>query len=207
MANRIITSCLHTNKYVPQLSEIGFKRFGHTLRGKPPGIARTLVKRLQGKIFYKIVFFSLINFLFLLLDENPIDAEISRKIDIGFPMLRPSRSEQIKERLELRRSLRKSAIETENLINLEQVKQDWIQSSGPFHLKKIADHYKVFEHLFGSAYFTPRVQLNVTVNRNKLSFKTKITFLVNSSTQTMKSTLQCFMETFLSQKMLKMFQK
>lgn len=80
-------------------------------------------------------------------------------------MLRPSRSEQIKERLELRRSVRNSATGTENLINLEQVKQDWIQTCGPFHLKKIADHYKVFEHLFGQAYFTPRVQLNVTVNK------------------------------------------
>lgn len=165
MANRIITSCLHTNKYLPQLSEIGFKRFGHTLRGKPPGVARSLEKRLKGKISqfsYKF----LINYLTIfLLDENPIDAEIFRKIDIGFPMLRASRSEQIKERLELRRSIRNSATGTENLINLEQVKQDWIQTCGPFHLKKIADHYKVFEHLFGQAYFTPRVQLNVTVSK------------------------------------------
>lgn len=52
MANRIINSCLHTNKYLPQLSEISFKRFGHTLRGKPPGVARSLEKRLKGKRKY-----------------------------------------------------------------------------------------------------------------------------------------------------------
>lgn len=57
MANRIISSCIHTNKYVPQLSEIGFKRFGHTLRGKPPGVARSLEKRLKGNFFQKFFFY------------------------------------------------------------------------------------------------------------------------------------------------------
>lgn len=32
-------------------------------------------------------------------DENAVDPEIARKIDIGFPQLRPSRTLQVKERL------------------------------------------------------------------------------------------------------------
>lgn len=63
MANRIITSCIHTNKFIPQLTEIGFKRFGHTLRGKPPGVARSLEKRLKG-ISLLFFFFYLIKFKF-----------------------------------------------------------------------------------------------------------------------------------------------
>lgn len=46
------------------------------------------------------------------------------------------------------------------LINLEEVKEDWKQSSG-YHLKTIADHYGVYEHLFGEAFFIPRVPLDV----------------------------------------------
>lgn len=32
-------------------------------------------------------------------EENAVDPEITRKIDIGFPQLRPSRAQQVKERL------------------------------------------------------------------------------------------------------------
>lgn len=93
-------------------------------------------------------------------------------------MLRPSRSEQLRERLDLKRALSKSGVGAANLINLEQAKQDWIETCGPFHLKKIADHYKVFEHLFGQAYFTPRVQLNVKVKQKKIFILNKFSLTV-----------------------------
>lgn len=38
-------------------------------------------------------------FTYLYLELKVIDNEVSRKIDIGFPQLRPSRSEQLKIRL------------------------------------------------------------------------------------------------------------
>lgn len=47
-------------------------------------------------------------------------------------------------------------------IDLSAVKNDWISTGGPFHARKIADHYKIFDHLFGKhAFFTPRVSLNI----------------------------------------------
>lgn len=47
-------------------------------------------------------------------------------------------------------------------INLEETKQEWLKTAGPFHIRKIADHYGVFEHLFGKyAFFTPRINLDI----------------------------------------------
>lgn len=52
-------------------------------------------------------------------------------------------------------------------LNLDDVKEEWHKTAGPFHIKKIAQHYGVFEHLFGEyARFTPRVKLDI-----KVSFK------------------------------------
>lgn len=48
-------------------------------------------------------------------------------------------------------------------IDLDEVKKDWFQST-PMHIKTIADHYGIYEHLYGDAYFIPRVPLNVGYN-------------------------------------------
>lgn len=48
------------------------------------------------------------------------------------------------------------------VIDPELVKKDWLKTSGPFHVKRLAEHYGVFEHLFGAAYFVPRVDLRIT---------------------------------------------
>lgn len=47
------------------------------------------------------------------------------------------------------------------LIDLDRMKEEWDKTTGPYHIKKIADHYGIFEHLFGDAYFYPRVPLNI----------------------------------------------
>nr|CAI5864187.1 unnamed protein product [Callosobruchus analis] len=47
------------------------------------------------------------------------------------------------------------------LIDLEEVRQASETTAAPHYIKKIADHYGVFEHLFGDAYFHPRVPLNI----------------------------------------------
>jgi large subunit ribosomal protein L38 len=47
-------------------------------------------------------------------------------------------------------------------IDLEQAKKDWHETAGPFQVRKIAEHYGIFEHLFGKyAFFTPRVPLDI----------------------------------------------
>lgn len=53
-------------------------------------------------------------------------------------------------------------------IDLEQVRADWVKTSGPFHIKRIAEHYGVFEHLFGAAYFVPRVALDIQYQAGEL---------------------------------------
>lgn len=86
----------------PQISGIcllNLTRNGHTLRGKPPGVARTLEQRLAG--WKKVKFRKkgpLFTFFFLS-DENPVDPELSKKINIGFPQLKPPRSEELFRRL------------------------------------------------------------------------------------------------------------
>lgn len=48
-------------------------------------------------------------------------------------------------------------------IDLEKVDEDWTKSSGPYQIKDIANHYGIYEHLFGDAYFIPRVFLTIKV--------------------------------------------
>lgn len=54
------------------------------------------------------------------------------------------------------------------LIDLDAVKQEWLNSSASHHIKESADHYGVFEHLYGDAYFYPRVPLGVYYTHNEL---------------------------------------
>lgn len=49
-------------------------------------------------------------------------------------------------------------------IDLDESKYDYFKTSAPFHIKKIAEHYGIFEHLFGRyAYFVPRVSMDIKV--------------------------------------------
>jgi large subunit ribosomal protein L38 len=50
-------------------------------------------------------------------------------------------------------------------INLNEAKNEWLKTAGPFHIRRIAQHYGVFNDLFGKyAYFTPRVNLDIRVS-------------------------------------------
>lgn len=40
-------------------------------------------------------------------------------------------------------------------IPLDEVFDEWVKTEGPARIKKIADHYGVYDHLFGDAYFYP----------------------------------------------------
>lgn len=46
---------------------------------------------------------------------------------------------------------------------MDEVKRDWLATSGQFHIRDLAKHFGIFQDLFGSAYFVPRVTLNVEV--------------------------------------------
>lgn len=122
-----------------------FLRSGHILRGKPPGVARSLEQRLQ----------------------DDLDLELSHKVNIGFPKLIGKRSLQLKERIAHVRLQRKNAelekaARTRTLsINLEDAKKDYFQTCGQFHLRRIADHFGIYNDLFGNAYFVPRVPLSI----------------------------------------------
>lgn len=50
-------------------------------------------------------------------------------------------------------------------INLDEMKSEWEKTAGPLHIRRIAHHYGIYEHLFGHhAYFTPRVPLSIKVS-------------------------------------------
>lgn len=45
---------------------------------------------------------------------------------------------------------------------LDKIKEEWWQTTGPYQVRQLAQHYGVFEHLFGDAFFTPRVSLDIS---------------------------------------------
>ncbi|KAJ8922290.1 hypothetical protein NQ315_004229 [Exocentrus adspersus] len=126
----------------------GAVRNGHHIRGVPPGIAKSL-KQKQEEWNYK-------------------DPSIHFRVDISLPPSRLSRTEQLEERLKFIKAQKKNpeveklAREKKLLIDLDEVKKEWEKTSGPYHIKQIADHYGIFEHLYGDAYFYPRVPLDIT---------------------------------------------
>ncbi|KAJ8937134.1 hypothetical protein NQ318_019396 [Aromia moschata] len=123
-------------------------RYGHHLRGKPPGIAKSLDQKLAEKTYS--------------------DPAIHFKVDIGLPPPKYSRTKQLEDRLQMLKQQRKNpdleklSRNKKLLINLEDTKREWLTTAGPYHIKQIADHYGVFQHLFGDAYFYPRVPISIT---------------------------------------------
>lgn len=52
-------------------------------------------------------------------------------------------------------------------INLDEVKRDWLATSGQFHIRDLAKHFGIYQDLFGTAYFVPRIPLDIKVNLNE----------------------------------------
>ena len=48
------------------------------------------------------------------------------------------------------------------IVDLDQVEADWESGSSSKHIHASAQHYDIFTHLFGNAYFKPIVNLNIT---------------------------------------------
>ncbi|KAI8422244.1 hypothetical protein MSG28_006135 [Choristoneura fumiferana] len=50
----------------------------------------------------------------------------------------------------------------ENLkVNLDEVRNEWLNTLGPHHKKQVAEHYGIFEHLYGEGYFVPFKNLDI----------------------------------------------
>lgn len=47
-------------------------------------------------------------------------------------------------------------------VDLNEVRKEWLQNNGPLHKKQVADHYAIFDHLYGEGYFIPYLDLDIT---------------------------------------------
>lgn len=107
----------------------------------------------------------------LLNELNYVDPKIHYKVNIGLPQLQRSRREILKKRLEHVKATRhdstleKLARENKLTISLDDVNDEWLKESASFHIKEVAEHYGIFEHLFGDAYFYPQVMLDIYFKR------------------------------------------
>ncbi|XP_019721177.1 large ribosomal subunit protein mL38 [Hippocampus comes] len=89
------------------------------------------------------------------------------RVNIGLPRFRPSRTNELRARrqtmkenklnVELERDCRLRTFK----ISLDRVQETWEKSSGPFHIRRLADHYGVFRDLFPKAYFHPQIPLRI----------------------------------------------
>ncbi|XP_039286092.1 39S ribosomal protein L38, mitochondrial [Nilaparvata lugens] len=108
------------------------------------------------------------NFETKLAEMNYKDPAIYYKVDIGLPFPARDRREITKTRLKFLREQRKNSdIEIisnrgEHIIPLADVSVEWQRTIGPFHLKNVAEHYGIFNDLFGDAYFYPQVPLDIS---------------------------------------------
>ncbi|XP_066601272.1 large ribosomal subunit protein mL38 [Prorops nasuta] len=143
MTNRIFRAL----SYELSLWKYQHIRHAHIMRGKPPTTARTLQQRLE--------------------ELNWKDPEISFKVDIGFSLPKLKKNPLIdrwtaqlkQQRKDLK--FEKLSRTKQLLINLNVAKNDWLATDGPKHIYKIAEHYKVYDHLYGDAYFFPVLPLSI----------------------------------------------
>ncbi|XP_008186104.1 39S ribosomal protein L38, mitochondrial [Acyrthosiphon pisum] len=120
--------------------------------GKPPGIAKTLEERME--------------------EMNFKDPKIHFKVDIGLPTPQRDKKMETAKRIEFIKKIKCNA-ELEKLsrnnelpVSLDEISNDWSKTNAPLHIKKVAEYYGIFEHLFGDAYFTPYVQMDISYDYN-----------------------------------------
>lgn len=92
----------------------------------------------------------------------------AKRVDIGLPRGGPARGQEVRRRKQIMKDNKKDA-ELERAsrlrtfrISLERVQRTWEETAGPFHVRRLADHYGVFRDLFPKAYFLPQVPLRVS---------------------------------------------
>ncbi|XP_035608838.1 39S ribosomal protein L38, mitochondrial-like [Oncorhynchus keta] len=94
------------------------------------------------------------------------------RVNIGLPHCRPSRVKEARERKRVVKENRRS-IELERAmrlrtfkVSLDRVQAGWEETSGPYHVQRLADHYGIFKDLFPMAYFYPRFTLCVSYGQD-----------------------------------------
>jgi len=148
-----------SNRYLllgSTIPEVIFKRFikgerrfknVRVQRGVPPHLGRTLEQKIA--------------------DANYKDPAIHYKVNIGFAGCSQSKRGFIKQQKEhlqnakLDLELEKKARHNKISVSMEEVTKDWLVESAPEHVKLAAEHYGVFQDLFGDAFFYPQVGLDV----------------------------------------------
>lgn len=56
-------------------------------------------------------------------------------------------------------------------VDLNLVEKEWISSTKPVHLKVLAEHYGIFQDLFGDyAFFYPVVHMNIAYSLNSETY-------------------------------------
>ncbi|CAG0898509.1 unnamed protein product, partial [Darwinula stevensoni] len=91
------------------------------------------------------------------------DPQVDYLVDISLPPeeKKPSRKAALTvkghDSQELVRKLKNTKVD----IPLEEVERDWKSSGWSQQVREVATHYDVFQHLFGDAYFYPRVPLHI----------------------------------------------
>lgn len=119
----------------------------HRTLGKPPEASKNLQQKLD--------------------EMNYLDPNIYYKVNIGLPQLQRSQKEVLRERLEHVKktrnnsALEKLARENKLTVSLDDINEEWLKESASVHMMKVAEHYGVFDHLFGDAYFYPQVMLDI----------------------------------------------
>ncbi|XP_061665768.1 39S ribosomal protein L38, mitochondrial isoform X2 [Syngnathoides biaculeatus] len=93
------------------------------------------------------------------------------RVNIGLPWYRHSRTDELRARRQVMKGNKKNVdLERECRlrtfkISANRVQEIWEKSSGPFHIKRLADHYGVFSDLFPMAYFLPQIPLRIRYNQ------------------------------------------
>lgn len=123
-------------------------RYRHKVHGKPPTIARTLKQRLE--------------------ELNQGDPTLDFKVNIGYRVPKIIRrsitsiwSREIaanRNDAELERLSRTKKL----LVDLQKVREDWLQFNSSSHIHRLAKHYGIFGDLYGDAYFMPVVPMDIS---------------------------------------------
>ncbi|XP_034050397.1 39S ribosomal protein L38, mitochondrial [Thalassophryne amazonica] len=92
-------------------------------------------------------------------------------VDIGLPPFPASRSKAQKERKQVMKEKKNVEHERECRLRtfripLDRVQDCWEKTSGPFHVRRLAEHYGVFRDLFPQAHFVPWVLLRVNYSQD-----------------------------------------
>lgn len=52
------------------------------------------------------------------------------------------------------------------IVPLDEIHESWLLNEGPEQIKIIAEHYGIYQDLFGDAYFHPIIHLDIAYENN-----------------------------------------